>query len=287
MEAVSVTRSSEIVENPWLAPRLKEKEVDELIYEAANVMDSEAPYFEVEGERVVFVGDTHGDLTSTVAAVKKFLSSGHELLIFLGDYVDRGSEQVGNINYVLSLKLEHPDKVILLRGNHETPLANQYYGFIEAVSRRYSPSFYEVYASIFSYLPYACLLNGEILCLHGGIAKGLEKIEQLKTLPREEDVSNPMAFQVLWNDPQEGIEGFKPSPRGQGIYVFGEDAFTDFVNRNGVEVMVRAHEAFPQGFKWYFKGRVLSLFSAANYTIPVNAKVGELVNGELRVVSLL
>ncbi|MEM1511357.1 MAG: metallophosphoesterase [Candidatus Jordarchaeales archaeon] len=280
-------RSSEVVENPWLASRLREGEVKELIHEASKAMEGEAPYLEAEGERVIFVGDTHGDLPSTIAAVKKFFSSKYDLLVFLGDYVDRGSEQVGNMNYVLSLKLEYPDRVILLRGNHETPLANQYYGFIEAVSRKYSPSLYEAYVSIFSLLPYACLLNEEILCLHGGIAKELERLSQLRILPREEDVSDPVAFQVLWNDPQEGIRGFSPSPRGPGIYVFGEDVFTDFADRNGVEVMVRAHEAFPQGFKWYFKSRVLSLFSAANYTIPVNAKIGELADGELRVISLL
>ncbi|MBS7288894.1 MAG: metallophosphoesterase [Candidatus Freyarchaeota archaeon] len=282
-----MTKSFEVVKNPWLASRLREDEVKELVYEAAEVMNSEAPYLEVEGERVVFVGDTHGDLFSTMAAAKKFLSSNYDLLIFLGDYVDRGGEQVGNINYVLSLKLEYPDKVILLRGNHETPLTNQYYGFMDSVSRRYNTAFYKVYAFIFAFLPYACMLNGETLCLHGGIAKGLEKLDQLKKLPREEDVNDPVGFQVLWNDPKEGIRGFSPSPRGPGIYVFGEDTFIEFADRNGVEVMVRAHEAFPQGFKWYFKGRVLSLFSAANYTIPVDAKVGELADGELRVVSPL
>lgn len=282
-----MTKSSEVVKNPWLASRLREDEVEELIYEVAEVLKSEAPYLEVEGERVVFVGDTHGDLPSTMAAAKKFFSSSYDLLIFLGDYVDRGSEQVGNINYVLSLKLEYPDRVILLRGNHEMPLANQYYGFMESVSRRFNPAFYKTYAFIFASLPYACMLNGEILCLHGGIAKGLEKLDQLRNLPREEDVNDPLGFQVLWNDPQEGIRGFMPSPRGPGIYVFGEDVFTEFADRNGVEVMVRAHEAFQRGFKWYFKRRVLSLFSAANYTIPVDAKVGELADGELRVVSPL
>ena len=68
--------------------------------------------------------------------------------------------------------------------------------------------------------------------------------------------------------------------------MFGEDVFTEFAEENGVEVMVRAHEVFPQGFKWYFRGRILSLFSAAQYTIPVNAKVGEMEGGDLRVVDV-
>lgn len=277
--------SANVVKNPWAASKLGESEVKELVYEAEEVLGREPPLVEVEGERVIFVGDTHGDLFSTIAAVKKFFSSDYDLIIFLGDYVDRGSEQVGNINYLISLKLEYPDRVVLLRGNHETPLANQYYGFVDSVSRKYNPSLYKVYASMFSCLPYACLLNEEILCLHGGIAMGLKKLEQLKALPREVDVSNPIGFQVLWNDPEEGVRGFAPSPRGPGIYVFGKDVFLEFAESNSVSFMVRAHEAFQRGFKWYFEGRVLSLFSTANYTVPVDAKIGELVGGELRVIS--
>ncbi len=277
--------AEEIVRKPQLASKLDGEAVKRIIYDAGEVLEGET-YFEVEGGRVLFVGDTHGDLYSTMAVARRFLREGYDLAVFLGDYVDRGAEQVGNMNFVLSLKTVYPDRVILLRGNHETPLANRYYGFMDAVSRRFSFSFYRVYASLFASLPYACLVNGSVLCLHGGIAKGLERLSQLREIPREVEVEDPIGFQVLWNDPHEGVRGFKPSPRGPGIYVFGEDVFTEFAEENGVEVMVRAHEVFPQGFKWYFRGRILSLFSAAQYTIPVNAKVGEMEGGDLRVVDV-
>ena len=78
------------------------------------------------GEAIV-VGDLHGDLRSLVHILEdsKFLnkarSGGDVLLVFLGDYGDRGSHSAEVYYVVLKLKEMFPEKVILMRGNHEGP----------------------------------------------------------------------------------------------------------------------------------------------------------------------
>lgn len=78
------------------------------------------------GEAIV-VGDIHGDLESISYILEKsnFMkkAGGGEdvLLIFLGDYGDRGFYSPEVYYIVLKLKELFPERVVLMRGNHEGP----------------------------------------------------------------------------------------------------------------------------------------------------------------------
>ena len=52
-------------------------------------------------------------------------------LLFLGDYVDRGPDSLLNFVLILALSLAWPERVIVLRGNHEALDMNARYGFRE------------------------------------------------------------------------------------------------------------------------------------------------------------
>jgi protein phosphatase len=274
-----------LINEPGQVGELGIEEIQQLISDAGALLEKEPKLVIFDRKKILFVGDTHGDLESTIPIVKRFLEGGYDGAVFLGDYVDRGLQQIENMNYLLALKILYPEKVLLLRGNHETPLANRYYGFLDTVATNFSVEFYNSYSKLFSRLPYACLVNGDILCLHGGLAKGLNTIKQIEKLPSEVEVSNPILFQLLWNDPRERISGFAPSDRGDGIFFFGKDVYETFAKNNGIKCMIRAHEVFPNGFRWYFDGKILSLFSASQYTIPVDAKIAELTpQGDLIVI---
>ncbi len=111
-------------------------------------------------------------------------------------------------------------------------------------------------------------INKKILCLHGGIPEDINILKRLKNkkLYVVNDIENDDAlFQILWNDPKETITGFTDSYRGPGLKFFGEDAFNDFINKNNLTHIIRAHECFPEGYRWFFNKRLLSIFSAANY----------------------
>ncbi|MEM2329043.1 MAG: metallophosphoesterase, partial [Nitrososphaerota archaeon] len=231
----------------------------------------------------IIVGDVHGDKESVARALE--LLEQNRTLIFLGDYVDRGPYQLESMYVLLKAKIENPSRLILLRGNHESRSMNLYYGFYDVVLSRYSQSLYELFVDVFSKMPICALINREILCLHGGIAEGLESIEQLRTLPKgDDDPKDPIYLQVLWNDPDESIETFAPSYRGPGIRLFGASVLENFLKKNGLKMLVRAHEPQPEGFKFIFGNRLLSLFSCRYYGIrPAAALLG---GNEIKILSL-
>jgi len=279
---------SEIVQHPEKVSLLTPNEIKELICMASSLFETEKSLLKVEGRRFLFVGDTHGDFDSTRKIVNLFLDEKYDYIVFLGDYVDRGISQIENINYVLCLKLFYPESVILLRGNHETPLANLHYGFYYEVLQKLNKSFYEMYSELFAKMPYAVLVNNSVLALHGGIAESLRTIQQIENIGKNLiNVRDPLVLQILWNDPSEDVLGFQPSMRGPGIMVFGKDVFEDFAKKNDIDLLIRAHEVFYEGYRYFFGGKLLSIFSARNYVIPVNAKIAELTpEGKVKLINI-
>jgi len=75
--------------------------------------------------RVLAVGDVHGMYEKLIKLMDKihFLPE-EDLLVFLGDYVDRGPDSVQCLEYVFTLQHSCPDSVICLMGNHEVMMSS-------------------------------------------------------------------------------------------------------------------------------------------------------------------
>jgi len=254
-----------------------------VLEEAAGKHLKDPQLYRVEADRVLVVGDTHGDVFSSLAAARREWDA----LVFLGDYVDRGPYQVENIVFLLALELVYPDRVYLVRGNHESPLMNSRYGFKNVVASRYGREAYKAFERVFSNMSYAALIDGRILGVHGGIARGLRSIGEIESLPKNDSrPSDPRAFEILWNDPDESVEYFEPNTmRGPGTFLYGWHAVDEFLRENGLELLLRAHQPFPEGFREHFGGRVITIFSCRFY--PIDKPVGLMVeNGEKKIVDL-
>ena len=65
-------------------------------------------------------------------------------LVFLGDCVDRGGFSLETASYLLALKLLHPKRVFLLRGNHESMLVNQRCGFYYELAKNMGQRAFEL-----------------------------------------------------------------------------------------------------------------------------------------------
>ncbi|MBR1647651.1 MAG: serine/threonine protein phosphatase [Selenomonadaceae bacterium] len=68
-------------------------------------------------ERILVVGDIHGEFERLMSLYEKLNVTDRDLLIFLGDYVDRGPENVKVLKWIM--RESQKPNVIALCGNHE------------------------------------------------------------------------------------------------------------------------------------------------------------------------
>ncbi|MBO3769664.1 MAG: metallophosphoesterase family protein [Thermoproteota archaeon] len=267
--------------------KLSKEETISLCEEAYGLFRREPPLLKLSFERIIVVGDLHGDLESCVNALSNFEKLEDTGIVFLGDYVDRGPYQSGVINLLLDAKKNNPEKVFLLRGNHETPSMNFSYGFVELLIRRFRKEYeevYDAYLKVFSEMPFAALFEDSTILVHGGLARRVKSIKELEEAGKGGiEPEDPIIFETIWNDPSEDVEEFAPNPRGPGTYLFGKNALHRFLRENGLKMMVRGHEPVPSGYGISLQGSLITVFSCRFYGIRPAALV---LSGEYSFINL-
>ena len=209
------------------------------------------------------VGDLHGDpesLGEMLAAVRFVERCERDDLhmVFLGDYVDRGPSSLMVLEVLLELKKRFPERVILLRGNHETMEVNSRYGFLRECEGLGDEGM-EMYRRcnrLFEKLPLCTLTENGVFAVHGGPAPNVRGRADLS------EPSELVVEDLLWSDPYEKVDGYIfNEARGAGK-LFGRKALEEFLSAVGARVLVRAHEIMVDGFSVMFGGKLLSLFSS-------------------------
>jgi len=238
---------------------VSEGEYRELVEDAVDVLEGKN-LVEKDWERSIVVGDTHGDLEAVKVPVNESIEKDIPI-VFLGDYVDRGKSQLESLAFVLDLKVQRADKVVLLRGNHETERMNRKYGFTEVLTMRYSLDLYEVIRSLYRKLPAAAVIHNDHFLAHGGIPKGVKKLEEINGLNQTDEAYK----ELFWNDPNQDVEYFEENYIRGGYNMYGEKAVKEFLRLNDLKKIIRAHQCFKQGFRYFFDNRVLSIFSIPDY----------------------
>ena len=247
---------NKVIDDPDFVDSLNENEIGTFLGKVKPVLEKEKALIELDG-KVVFVGDTHGDFNTTKAIIERFFN--YDYLVFLGDYIDREPVKWGsiyNITYLLLLKYSYPEKIILLKGNHECNYIIPCfpYEFEEEIIQRYgSSNLHNKYTEIFSLMPLIVLANN-VFAAHGGILKGFD----LKSL-RNIDKNNATAIEPLvWSDPALSL-----TYRGAGAR-FDKKDLIKFLDDIKANVFIRGHDYNTLGFSIY-DDRCLTIFSSYRY----------------------
>ena len=217
-----------------------------------------------QGRKLILVGDLHGDLETLTTILQRsgFIDDLSSIIIFLGDYGDRGEQSVEVYYVTLYLKSRFLDRVILMRGNHEGPsdLLFSPHDLPDQINAKFGSAGSAVYQELrrlFDLMYHGVLLENSYLILHGGVPVTFSSTSDIananKTHPKIRYLE-----EILWNDPRE-INGSEPSARGYGRH-FGKDVTEKALKITNTKALIRAHEPC-NGFRLNHDGLVLTLFS--------------------------
>ena len=182
-----------------------------------------------------------------------------------GDFVDRGYYSVETFLLLLALKVRYPDRITLIRGNHETRQITQVYGFYDECLRKYgSVNVWRYCTEIFDYLSLSAIIDEKVFCVHGGLSPAINTLDQIRVLDRKQEAPHEGAMcDLLWSDPEE-MQGWGMSPRGAG-FLFGGDIVEQFNHTNRLDLIARAHQLVMEGYKCMFNNSLVTVWSAPNY----------------------
>jgi len=247
-----------------------------------NVLELEAPY--------TVCGDIHGQYYDLVNLFDNSGDPESTPYLFLGDYVDRGCFSCEVLFLMLAMKISFPTTFHMLRGNHESRAMTNIHNFKVECLKKYNDELYKKVMQCFDCLPLAAVLNckmlGRFFCVHGGLSPRIETLNDIKELYRFDEVPQDSALtDLLWSDPIledeemstrdilefRELEYADNVERGIG-YFFGFKAITDFLLKNNIVSIVRAHEVQQDGCTEHMFTRtdtsipmVFTVFSAPNY----------------------
>ncbi|URD86551.1 Nuclear transcription factor Y subunit [Musa troglodytarum] len=256
-------------------------EIADLCDSAERIFTSEPSVLQIKAPVKIF-GDLHGQFGDLMRLFDEYgaPSTAGDIAyidyLFLGDYVDRGQHSLETIALLLALKVEHPHNVHLIRGNHEAADINALFGFrtecIERMGERDGIWTWHRINRLFNWLPLAALIEKKIICMHGGIGRSINHVEQIENLQRPitMETGSVVLMDLLWSifqqlkendffvrsDPTENdsVEGLRPNARGPGLVTFGPDRVMEFCNNNDLQLIVRAHECVMDGFERFAQG---------------------------------
>ncbi|KAI9262727.1 serine/threonine-protein phosphatase 2B catalytic subunit [Sporodiniella umbellata] len=254
--------------------------VNKILKKEPNLLRMPAP--------ITICGDVHGQYYDLLKLFEVGGSPADNRYLFLGDYVDRGYFSIECVLYLWSMKLWYPDTFYLLRGNHECRHLTEYFTFKLECEKKYSREIYDATMECFDSLPLAAVVNDQFLCVHGGLSPELKVLSDIEKIDRfRETPTSGIMCDLVWADPYENFDDdkgpkFEPNHVRGCSYFFGYTAVCNFLDKNKLLSVIRAHEAQANGYRMYRRNTsngfpsLMTIFSAPNYIDVYNNKAAVL-----------
>jgi len=277
--------------------------------ECMKIMAKEPTLLRLEPP-VYVIGDLHGNYKDFAYFAQAFgLWTSAEFVparfLFLGDYIDRGLHSIETLAFVLALKVRYPDKVFLLRGNHECAEINgdeELYmsGSFKSQCKltygmRDGEELWNAFNRCFDQMPLAAVIDDKVFCVHAGIPRYIARnpdcniLDTIASIPRPPSITDDLVFDLIWADPATlaeerliGMDGFPPgfgrNTRGPATCVFGKEAVKKFCENSGCSHMIRAHQSPKNGVDISKDAAILTVFSSSHYCGGYNRAASVLVH---------
>lgn len=233
----------------------------ELFAGESNVIKIKAP--------LNMFGDIHGQYSDMIRFLEMTGLPPDQKFLFLGDYVDRGNNSIEVVALLFALKIIYPNHVYVLRGNHECPNVNSMYGLLTECEERFGKDsklvFDKINDALIS-LPLCAIVNNKIFCVHGGLSPSLVTLDNINEINRFMPIPDSgLLCDLLWSDPSLNIDSlWGTNSRGVSC-TFSSNSVHSFLHTNNLQLVCRAHQLVPNGYKFFADSKLITIFSAPNY----------------------
>lgn len=234
--------------------------------------------------QILAVGDIHGDLHSLNKIMELKLKNPDLVLIFLGDFVDRGPYSNEVIILALLLNLLFPSSVFIIPGNHEV------YHYFEYQNPQFWVQFKPIrnlfpnLIELIEFLPVIISFK-DILFIHGGFfdydSKNHKDINFVNRLKNEKglklkdiiEIENEKIFELFWADYAEHTKDIAFSEL-LGRPVKQLNNILNLEKNFRIKIIIRGHQPNLKGLS--FDGRIITLITSSIYE-NTGKEQGELV----------
>uniref|UniRef100_A0A8C3NX45 Serine/threonine-protein phosphatase n=1 Tax=Cyanoderma ruficeps TaxID=181631 RepID=A0A8C3NX45_9PASS len=231
--------------------QLTENEIRGLCLKSREIFLSQPILLELEAPLKI-CGDIHGQYYDLLRLFEYGGFPPESNYLFLGDYVDRGKQSLETICLLLAYKIKYPENFFLLRGNHECASINRIYGFYDE-------------CECLGCAPQNPAAIPGLPLSHSWLSPDLQSMEQIRRIMRPTDVPDQgLLCDLLWSDPDKDVQGWGENDRGVS-FTFGAEVVAKFLHKHDLDLICRAHQVVEDGYEFFAKRQLVTLFSAPNY----------------------